>query len=62
LERTTKQGGRNCANGSLQSEFVCSEDATSPSAATESIFFPATIEAEEFRDVMMTYLDLSSLR
>ena len=44
--------GRTCANGSTQREYVNREDATSPTAATESILLTATIDAEEGRDVM----------
>jgi hypothetical protein len=43
--------GRTCANGSVQCEFVSHEDATSPTAATESIYLTATIEAEG-RDII----------
>ncbi len=44
--------GRTCANGSTQREYVNQKDATSPTAATESIILTATINAEEGRDVM----------
>jgi hypothetical protein len=44
--------GRTCANGSTQQEYVNREDATSPTAVTESILLTATIDAEEGRDVM----------
>jgi hypothetical protein len=36
----------------MQREFVSREDATSTTAATESIFLTASIEAEEGRDIM----------
>jgi hypothetical protein len=44
--------GRTCANGSTQQEYVNQEDATSPTAATESILLTATIDAEEGRNAM----------
>jgi hypothetical protein len=43
---------RACANGSVQRSYVPKEDATSPTAMTESILLTATIEAHEGRDVM----------
>jgi hypothetical protein len=38
--------------GSTQRENINQENATSPTAATESIFLTATIDAEEGRDEM----------
>ena len=42
---------RMCANGSVQREWMNREEASSPTAITESILMTATIEAEEGRDV-----------
>jgi hypothetical protein len=39
--------GRTCANDSVQREFVSREDATSPTAATESIFLTATLRLKK---------------
>ena len=53
---TEKRDGRikarACANGSSQREYINREDATSPTAATESILITATIDAKENRDIM----------
>jgi hypothetical protein len=43
---------RTCANGSIQREYLDRDDATSPTASTESILLTATIEAKQKRDVM----------
>ena len=43
---------RNVADGSTQRAYVPKEQATSPTALTESILMTATIEAKEGRDVM----------
>jgi hypothetical protein len=44
--------GWTCANGSTQQEYLNQEDATSTTAATESILLTATIDAKEGRDVI----------
>jgi hypothetical protein len=44
--------GRFCANGSIQREYIDREDATSPTAATESVLITGTIDAKEGRDIM----------
>jgi hypothetical protein len=43
---------RTCANGSTQREYIDREDATSPTAATDSILITGVIEAKQQRDIM----------
>ena len=43
---------RMCANGSTQREYIPREDASSPTAATESVLITGVIEAKQHRDVM----------
>jgi hypothetical protein len=43
---------RTCANGSTQREYVDRDEATSPTAMTESVIITGTIEAKQSRDVM----------
>jgi hypothetical protein len=45
-KKDNKINSKTCANGSVHCEFVCCEDARSPTAATESMFLTATTEAE----------------
>jgi hypothetical protein len=53
---TEKQDGtvkaRTCANGSTQRAYIPREEATSPTASTESILMTAVIDAKQERDVM----------
>tara|TARA_B110000116_G_scaffold23331_1_gene17939 strand:- start:29 stop:655 length:627 start_codon:yes stop_codon:yes gene_type:complete len=44
--------GRTCANGSTQRSYISKDEASSPTAATESILLTTAIEAKEERDVM----------
>ena len=46
--------GRHCANGSIQRSWISSENAASPTVATESVLLSAVINAEEGRDVAVT--------
>jgi len=43
---------RSCANGSVQWEHVAKEEAASPTAALESVFVTAAIDAKENREVV----------
>jgi hypothetical protein len=43
---------RTCANGSTQDPYMEHDDATSPTATTESILITTTIDAKQKRDVM----------
>ena len=43
---------RTVANGSTQRPYTPKEEAASPTAATDSIFVTATVDAKENRDVM----------
>jgi hypothetical protein len=53
---TEKKDGRikarTCANGSTQQEYTDREEATSPTAMTESHLITAVIDAKQGRDVM----------
>ena len=50
-KKSGKIKARHCANGSKQREWINSDDAASPTVATNSVMLTATIEAEEKRDV-----------
>ena len=50
-KKSGKIKARHCANGSEQREWINSDDAASPTVATNSVMLTATIEAEEHRDV-----------
>eukprot|EP00957_Ditylum_brightwellii_P195918 14927129-Ditylum_brightwellii.AAC.1 len=41
-----------CANGSTQCTYVSKEEATSPTAATESDILTAAIDTKQYRDVI----------
>jgi len=43
---------RMCANGSTQREYIDRDDATSPTASTDSILITSVIDAKQGRDVM----------
>jgi len=43
---------RTCANGSTQRDYIPKEEATSPTAATESILITGVVDAKQKRDVM----------
>ena len=51
-KRDSKIKARTCANGSTQREYTLKEEATSPTAATESIIITGVVEAKQNRDVM----------
>ena len=51
-KRDGRVKARTCANGSTQREYVSKEEASSPTAITESLLLTATIDAKEGRDVM----------
>jgi hypothetical protein len=51
-KRNGRIKARTCANGSTQREYINREDATSPTAATESILITGVIEAKQQRDIM----------
>eukprot|EP00957_Ditylum_brightwellii_P153598 11689568-Ditylum_brightwellii.AAC.1 len=42
-----------CANGSTQCTYISKEEATSPTAATESVILTAAIDAKQRRDAIM---------
>ncbi|KAI2498585.1 Reverse transcriptase (RNA-dependent DNA polymerase) [Fragilaria crotonensis] len=44
--------GRTCANRSTQREYMDCDEATSPTATTESIIITGVIDAKQSRDVM----------
>ena len=44
--------GRTCANGSTQRSYISKDEASSPTAATESMLLTTAIEAKEERDAM----------
>ena len=44
--------GRTCANWSTHRTYLTKEEATSPTAATESIIITASIKAKQRRDVI----------
>ena len=50
-KKSGKIKARHCANGSEQREWINSDDAASPTVATNSVMLTARIEAEEHRDV-----------
>eukprot|EP00957_Ditylum_brightwellii_P152867 11635647-Ditylum_brightwellii.AAC.1 len=43
---------RACANGSTQCTYASKEEATSPTAATESVILTVTNDAKQRRDVI----------
>ena len=45
---------RHCANGSVQRNWISSEDTASPTVYTESVLLSAVIDAEERRDVAVS--------
>jgi hypothetical protein len=51
-KRDKKVKARTCANGSTQREYIEREDASSPTAATETILITGVIEAKQRRDIM----------
>ena len=51
-KRDKRIKARMCANGSTQRAYTPKEEATSPTAATESILLTGVIEAKQNRDIM----------
>jgi hypothetical protein len=51
-KRSGEVKARMCANGSIQRAYISKEDASSPTAMTESILLTAAIDAKQKRDVM----------
>ena len=51
-KRDKRVKARMCANGSTQRAYTPKEEATSPTAATESILLTGVIEAKQNRDIM----------
>ena len=51
-KRDGRVKARACANGSTQRSYIPKDDASSPTAATESILITGVIEAKQKRDVM----------
>ena len=45
---------RHCANGSVQRNWISSENTASPTVYTESVLLSAIIDAEERRDVAVS--------
>mmetsp|Transcript_36183 Transcript_36183/g.51179 ORF Transcript_36183/g.51179 Transcript_36183/m.51179 type:complete len:145 (+) Transcript_36183:2465-2899(+) len=45
--------GRTVAGGNKQRDFISKEDASSPTAATESVLLTCIVDAEEERDVVV---------
>ena len=52
-KRDGRVKARVCANGSTQRSYIHKDDASSPTAATESILITGVIEAKQKRDVMI---------
>ena len=51
-KRSGKVKGRAVAGGNKQRDFISKEEASSPTAATESVMLMCTIDAHEGRDVI----------
>ena len=50
-KRTGKMEGRTVAGGNKQRDCIQTEDASSPTVATESVSLACTVDAEEGRNV-----------
>ena len=56
MKRTGVIKGQGCADGRKQQEWTNPEDATSPTAARESVVLTAMVDAKECREVAVSDL------